>query len=143
MHDVTLISIKNHNLLNWHKVITNTILYTADALISGLIAVGVLFLFCMCCFYFILPITMCLSCHWRSQTATRVETTTRGTVVSVADLRTTSSTQQQPTSSTISPGDTSQIRDQTDETTFTDGQFNSGVAPPSYNTASDYKTLEI
>ena len=83
-----------------------TILYTADALISGLIAVGVLFLFCMCCFYFILPITivfcvvMCLSGHWGSQTATRVQTTTRGTVVSVADLEITSSTQQQPTSST-------------------------------------------
>ena len=88
-----------------------------------------------------------LSIEWyrrsKRERVTRVQTTGRGTVVLAADSRATpntSSTQQQLTSSTTSP---TQSRDQTDETTFTDAQFSSGVAPPSYNTASDYKTVEV
>ena len=30
-----------------------------------------------------------------------------------------------------------------DETVFTDAQFSSGVAPPSYVTASDYETIQV
>ena len=100
---------------------------------------------CFLCACFILSIIMAVL-KSDDKNITRLLPTARRTATLTTDLRTTtdtSSTQQQPTSSTTSPGDTTQSRDQTDETTFTDAQFSSGLAPPSYTTASDYKTVEV
>ena len=41
------------------------------------------------------------------------------------------------------PADSSDEQNHIEKTVFTDAQFSSGVAPPSYVTASDYKTIQV
>ena len=96
---------------------------------------------------------VCLLCigvwvkkHMNARVA-RAQTSARGSVVLTADpeapTETPAYSQQVNTSPSAQDADSSETENHIKDTVFTDAQFSAGVAPPSYVTASDYKTIQV
>ena len=73
----------------------------------------------------------------------RAPTNARGSVVQIDDPEAPSQTPETNTTSSTQPADSSETQNHIEETVFTDAQFSSGVAPPSYVTASHYETIQV